>query len=105
MNDEANILDEPESVLGTVRIKLSGKVKTDTWTDYESTWGCSENSTIDITSVSHFGWCLGVEVAALAASLIQDHTSNGDEALRGLAESLKNAADEILEAVEESKDL
>ena len=105
MSDETGNDNDPESVLGTVHLKLSGKVRTDTWDDYETTWGLSEKRTIDIVSVSHFGWCVGVEFASLAVHLIEERMPRSDEAMRGLAESLENAADEILKALQQNKDL
>jgi len=95
-------LDDDMEILGTATLKVSGSVSTDTWSDYESKWSSSERVTIDISSVSHFGWCLGLHVVYLAEALIEGQTSNQPEALRGLAAALSDKAAEILEALEEA---
>jgi len=95
--------DDDITILGTVRLKLSGSVSTDTWSDYEQKWTSSERVMFDITDCSHFGWCLGIHFSRLAEALIEGQTSNGPEALRGLAESLANIADEIMERLDDAK--
>jgi hypothetical protein len=91
------------TILGTVRVKLSGSVSTDTWSDYEQKWTSSERVMFDITDCCHFGWCLGVHVSTLAEALIEGQTSNGPAALRGLAASLASMADEIVERIEQAE--
>ena len=99
--------DQPEDdikILGTATLKVSGSVLTDIWTDYESKRSCSERFTFDISSASHFGWCLGLHVVYLAQALIEGQTSNQPEALRGLAEALSDKASEILDSLEKTSD-
>ncbi len=99
--------DQPEDdikILGTATLKVSGSVLTDIWTDYESKRSCSERFTFDISSASHFGWCLGLHVVYLAEALIEGQTSNQPDALRGLAQALSDKAAEILEALEKTSD-
>ena len=91
------------TILGTVCLKLSGSVSTDTWSDYEQKWTSSERVMFDITDCSHFGWCLGIHFSRLAEALIEGQTSNGPEALRGLAESLASMADEIMDRLDDAK--
>lgn len=84
---------EDKEPAGEVTVRLSGKVTTDAWADYEGSFAVREENTFLAASPSHYGWCIGVEAVRLAKTLVAGRTCNDAEAMNGLMDYLKHAAE------------
>lgn len=85
--------------IGMATIRLCAKVTTDCWTDYAEKWAVEQKSMVDVHSPSHFGWCVGIDLAHLAKAILLDRTNNPTAALEGVADAFADAVDSFRDQI------
>lgn len=96
-------ITEPCEPAGHVRLRLSGSVKSDCWSDYTAHWSSDEQTRFDAANPSHFGWVVGLHLGDLGESLVTSRTCDEAEAMGGLADAFQEMADVIRRKVAEFK--